>query len=152
MRALLLFVIGLIFGTTGGFLAGGGLTDAGLGHDHAGHSDAGHDHADLVAWGRDLPLPDLDLALIPDSVAGQNLQMTLSGFIFTPTTVGGTDTPGEGHAHVYLNGQKVGRAYGTWMHLPAAQTGDVIRVTLNGDSHAGWIGPNGPLAADITVP
>ena len=146
---LILFAIGLIFGAAGGFLAAGGLPPS---HDHAGHGDAAHDHSAMTQWGDALPVPTVTLALAPDTMSGVNLQITTTGYTMTPEIVGQADQPGGGHAHVYLNGTKLGRVYSDWVHIADAATGDVIRVTLNGNSHSGWMGPNGPLAAEITVP
>lgn len=148
MRSLILFVIGLVFGTGLGFILGAPLDGH---HDHAGHSDAGHDHSAMAAWG-DAPLPVITLQAVPDTLAGVNLNIALSHFTMTPAQAGAADVAGGGHAHLYLNGDKVGRVYSDWVHLPSAASGDVIRVTLNANSHAGWMGPNGPLAAEVTVP
>ena len=152
MRSLFLFVIGLVFGATGGFLAGGGIDSAGLGHDHAGHGDAAHDHSDMAQWAADTPVPSLSLSVFADTMSGVNLHITAPDFAMTPEVVGQADQVGGGHAHIYLNGQKVGRVYSDWVHLGTAKSGDVVRVTLNGNSHAGWMGPDGPLAAEVTVP
>lgn len=151
MRSILLFVIGLIFGTTGGFLAGGGISGMGHDHDHAGHADAGHDHSNMIAW-ENGPIPEIDLAVVADTMSGVNVHIRTSHFTMTPSAVGQDDQLGGGHAHIYVNGDKVGRVYSDWVHLPDATTGDVVRVTLNGNSHAGWMGPNGPIAAEITIP
>lgn len=150
MRSLFLFVIGLVFGAAGGFLGAGG--NEGTGHDHAGHGDAGHDHSQMTQWATGVPLPDLSLVLFTDTKSGVNLQISLTNYTMTPEVVGEADQAGGGHAHVYLNGDKVGRVYSDWVHLADAKSGDVIRVTLNGNSHSGWMGPNGPLAAEVTVP
>lgn len=148
MRLLLLFLIGLVFGFGGGFLAGGGMGPSA--HDHAGHGDTGHDHADLIEWIG--PSADLSLALTPDINDAVNLNIKTVGFNFTPNAVNTDPTPGAGHAHIYVNGEKVGRAYSNWFHIKNVASGDVIRVTLNADNHAQW-GANGqPLAAEITVP
>lgn len=147
MRALLLFLIGLAFGTAGGFLAGGGMGPAH--HDHAGHGDAGHDHNAMLPW--DGPVPSLELTLTPDA-AGVNIMIDAAGFRFAPDAVNGPAIPGEGHAHVYVNGEKVRRIYAPFAHLEMVQPGDLIRVTLNANSHEGYIGPEGPLVAEITAP
>ena len=150
MRLLLLFVIGLIFGFGGGFLVGGGMGDSTHGHDHAGHSDTGHDHAELITWGG--PAPTIKLGLKADIGNALNLLIDVDGFTFTPERVNMTAQQGTGHAHIYLNGEKIARAYGPWFLIPTALRGDIIRVTLNADNHAPW-GANGvPLAAEITVP
>jgi hypothetical protein len=147
MRALLLFVIGLAFGAAGGFIGAGGMGPSS--HDHAGHSDAGHDHSAMLAW--DGPVPTLDLSLTPDG-SGVNLMIDVTGFRFAPAAVNGPATPGEGHAHIYVNGEKVRRIYAPFAHLEMVQPGDVIRVTLNANSHEGYMGTDGPLVAEITAP
>ncbi len=151
MRSLLLFVIGLLFGATGGFLAGGGIADAGMGHDHAGHTDTAHDHSQMIQWGSG-PVPSLALSISADTMSGVNLHIATTNYAMTPEVVGEADQTGGGHAHVYINGEKIGRVYSDWVHLPTAVSGDTIRVTLNGNSHSGWMGPNGPFAAEIAVP
>ena len=148
MRALLLFVIGLAFGTAGGFLIAGGM--GAPAHDHASHSDPSHDPADMIPWG-DLPDPAPSLTVTPDA-AGANVFIATNGFRFAPEAANGPAVPGEGHAHVYVNGEKVMRVYGPWLHLDGVSSGDVIRVTLNANSHAVYAGPKGPLAAEVTVP
>lgn len=148
MRALILFVIGLIFGITGGFLAAGGLGPSS--HDHAGHSDAAHDHSSLTPWQGDAPR--LDLIALPDMNGAINLHILTTDFVFAPEQVNGPVTNGTGHAHVYVNGEKIMRAYGAWLHLPDVQSGATIRVTLNANDHSGWSVDGQPIAAEIAAP
>ncbi len=149
MRSLVIFFIGLFFGAAGGFLAAGGLPPS---HDHAGHGSTAHDHSAMTQWDSTLPLPTLTLAIVNDTMAGVNLHIATTGYTMTPEVVGQADIVGGGHAHVYVNGVKLGRVYSDWVHIPDVKSGDLIRVSLNGNSHAGWKGPYGPLAAEITVP
>jgi hypothetical protein len=151
MRALVLFIIGLAFGSAFGILISGHV--AMPAHDHAGHSDAMHDHDALTAWPADTPSPHLMLKLHPDGPTSRNLQIITHGFTWTPEEVNGPITPG-GHAHVYVNGEKISRAYGEWLHLAQIpEQGPItIRVTLNANDHTGWSIDGQPLAAEITVP
>lgn len=65
--------------------------------------------------------------------------MTTSGFRWAPERASGEHRDGEGHAHVYVDGDKLGRLYGPWMHL-ALDAGDhEIRVTLNGNDHRDYL-------------
>lgn len=149
MRLLLLFIIGLTFGFGGGFLAGGGMGESSLGHDHAGHDHAEPEEA-LVEWTG--PPANLTLGLAADKGNAMNLNIKADGFTFTPETVNTDPTPGTGHAHVYLNGEKIRRVYTPWVHIETVLPGDVIRVTLNADNHAAW-GENGtPITAEISYP
>lgn len=148
MRLLLLFIIGLTFGFGSGFLVAGGMGPSS--HDHAGHSDMDHDMSALVEW--EGPTAYVALALTPDTDNAMNLNIKTVGFNFTPQMVNSDPISGTGHAHIYLNGEKIGRAYSNWFHIESTQSGDVIRVTLNANNHAPW-GANGqPFATEITVP
>lgn len=149
MRAILLFIIGLLFGGAGGFLAAGGLGDT-PGHDHAGHSDAGHNMTALTPW--EGPAPYLSLALEPDMGEAFNLKIIAPEFTFAPEQVNGPVTAGTGHAHIYVNGEKVARAYGPWMLLEHVKSGDLVRVTLNANDHSHWGVGDTPLATEITIP
>ena len=51
---------------------------------------------------------------------------------------------GEGHAHIYVDGVKIGRVYGQWFHLNTASlnltSGDhTILVNLNGNDHRPYV-------------
>lgn len=149
MRALLLFLIGLAFGFGSGFLIGGGLGEGNHSHDHAGHSDAAHDHATLTEWTGEAP--GLSLILTPDMGDARNLEIITTGFAFDPRNVNGTVTPGTGHAHVYVNGTKITRAYAPFVHLENVKPGDIIRVTLNANDHSAWGLNKMPIAKEVTV-
>ena len=149
MRALLLFVIGLLFGGAGGYLIGGGLGET-PGHDHAGHSDTAHDHEDATEW--DGAAPALSLMLLPDMGENLNLLIMTDGFTFDPMGVNGAPVQGTGHAHVYINGEKIARAYGPFMHLTEVPAGATVRVTLNANDHSLWVKDGEPLAAEASAP
>ena len=149
MRPLLLFVIGLLFGVGGGFLAAGGLPAAP--HDHGAHDHTMHDHSNLRAW--DGPAPDLNLAFTraPDD-QGVNLHVVSTGFSWAPEDVDTPSNPGNGHAHIYINGEKIMRAYGPWTHLPHVAPGDIVNVTLNTNDHETWAVDGEPIQAQIIIP
>lgn len=149
MRAILLFIIGLTFGFGAGFLTGGGMGHT-AGHDHAGHADAGHDMMAVTAWEGAPPV--LSLTLTPDMGRDFNLRITADGFTFDPENVNAPTTAGTGHAHVYVNGEKVARAYSPYMHLTNVPEGAIVRVTLNTNEHGHWGLDGEPIAAEITAP
>lgn len=151
MRPLMLFVIGLVFGTGLGFMLAGGVPTPP--HDHGGHTDTSADHMahdTLTDWTG--PAPALSLALTPDMDGAMNLHIIADGFTFTPQDVNTAPVPGTGHAHVYVNGTKIGRAYGAWFQIPQIAPGDVVRVTLNANDHTLWATAGQPVAAEVTVP
>lgn len=151
-RTLPLFLIGLLFGGAIGFsiAAGNGYTFDD--HDHSDasqhaplmidHSKMNHgagDHAMmhealLEVATEDAPI--LSILITPDPVAGHNLHVMVENFVFSPQNAGHQHVAGEGHAHVYVNGKKLARLYGNWMHLDALPKGDVtVEVTLNSNNH-----------------
>lgn len=146
MRAIILFIIGILFGTGTGFL----LALPTIEHDHAGHNDPSHEHSIVTAWTG--PEPTIAIELMPESEGEFNLRVDVTGFTFAPEHVNQPTVQGEGHAHVYIDGLKIARIYGPWTHLTGIKSGAVLRVTLNANDHTAW-GYNGmPIAAEVVVP
>ncbi|MEQ6203068.1 hypothetical protein ABMC88_08415 [Sulfitobacter sp. HNIBRBA2951] len=161
MRTLMLFVIGLTFGAAGGFVvaAANGITFDGHDHSdpahHMGEDHGGLDHAMMHNTPFEVDAataPTLDVAVTADPMAGYNLHVMTDGFTFSPTNASLGHVAGEGHAHVYINGEKLGRLYGAWMHLDALPKGEVeITVTLNTNDHRPLSAGGTPIAATTTV-
>jgi len=160
-RAIAMLVIGLSLGGGIGFTiaAGQGITLDG--HDHAaaaahagrvaGAHDASHGEPLALAAGPDAPT--VEITVEPDAHAGWNLRVTATNFRFAPTHASGPHVPGEGHAHVYVEGRKVARLYGHWLHLADLPPGTpTVRVTLNANDHRP-LAVEGRLVADaVSVP
>ena len=165
-RSLALFAIGLVFGGGIGFVvaAGNGITFDGHDHtvpaahgatqmDHAamGHGDM--DHEMMHDTPVDVPAenaPSVAMMLKPDPMAGYNLRVTVDNFAFSPEGASLAHAPGKGHAHVYINGVKIARVYGPWLHIenfPVEGPAN-LRVTLNANDHSGWSVNGEPLAYD----
>lgn len=160
-RTLALFVIGLVFGGGIGFTlaAANGVTFDG--HDHGDPAQhGGMDHA-AMGHGKmhDTPLelsvaeaPVLDIAVTPDPMTGYNLHVMTDGFTFAPERASLAHVAGQGHAHVYVNGTKIGRLYSPWMHLDALPSGETeIEVTLNTNDHRPLSVNGTPVAASTIV-
>lgn len=153
-RALGLFAIGLVFGGGIGFTlaAGNRITFDGHGHS-TGLGGGAHDKAHTTALEVPaLDAPEIALELIRDPVEGYNLRVQATNFTFTPQAAGLEDVAGEGHAHVYINGKKLGRLYGEWMHIAHLPQGDVIvEVTLNSNTHRPLTVAGQPIATDTAL-
>lgn len=154
---LLLLVIGLFFGTGAGFLIGQQV-EAPAGHDHAAHGephdDTGpttHDHTTLMEG----PAASVTVTATPDGPGALNLRIVPNGLTYAPEAVNQPHNPGEGHAHVYVNGVKEARVYGEWIHLSGLPSGPAtLRVTLNANSHE-QLSHNGQAietTQDIVIP
>lgn len=150
IKPFILLGIGLIFGAGIGIVIAPGDTPKPA-HDHASHSDAAHDHSETTMWDASLPTPEITLELLPDGDTSRNLHIITTGFTFAPQLVNGQVTPGTGHAHVYINGVKFGRAYGPWLQLTGIPEGPLtVRVTLNANDHTSYMAGGEMLAAEIT--
>ncbi len=78
----------------------------------------------------------VSLQVIADSVSGYNLRIVTEGFRYAPENAGAAHVPGEGHAHLYVNGVKT-RVYSEWFHLDGLAPGaHEVRVTLNANDHS----------------
>jgi len=100
-------------------------------HNHEEH----HDSITVLPMGPDSPT--LDFVVVRDPDQGWNLNIITTNFQFTPENVGGQLVSGEGHAHLYLDGDQVARIYGSWFHIDKLGHGLVeVRVTLNANDHS----------------
>ena len=150
-RSIPLLLIGLVFGGGIGFTLAAGYGVTFDGHDHAdpgqhggaahqtdtaaGHG-SGHDHTEMLSIDAGSTAPTLDLALQKDPATGWNLNIQTSNFRFAPEHASTAHVDGEGHAHVYINGVKLGRYYGPWLHLADLPAGTVeVTVSLNSNDH-----------------
>jgi len=169
-RSLALFVIGLIFGGGIGFVTAAGYGVTLDGHDHSdpaahqahavttdshdghsGHKMTGHNHEEMVSVAAGPYAPALTISVTPDPASGYNLHLVTENFTFAPEHASQEHVPGEGHAHVYVNGDKIGRLYASWMHLSSLPENAEVEVTLNTNDHRMLAVDNKPLKASITV-
>lgn len=156
-RALGLFLIGLVFGGGLGFFVAAAYGVTLDGHDHGAHnhSDAAgathesHDQMQVIAPSDDAPRLTADLT--PDPVSGWNLHLKAANFRFAPENAGLADVEGEGHAHVYVDGVKIARIYGPWMHLTLPEKAREVRVALYSNSHRALAVGETPVAVSLPV-
>ena len=159
-RALAMLIIGLVFGGGLGFILAAANNATLDGHDHATdhgpmtqtseHSD--HAHGEVIAVPAGADAPTLQARLSVDPVSGWNLEVVTTGFSFAPENSGQAHVPGQGHAHLYVNGEKIARLYGPWVHIGSLPEGEaVIEVTLNSNDHRTLAVGDTPLSAKITV-
>ena len=94
-----------------------------------------HGRITVLPMGSDSPT--LDFVVTKDSSHGWNLHLMTMNFRFSPESVGREPVPGEGHAHLYVDGEQVARIYGPWFHIDKLPHGLVdITVTLNANDHS----------------
>lgn len=163
-RAIAMLIIGLIFGGGLGFVLSAAKGVTLDGHDHAtdhgreavatatATDHAAHQGHDALLVLEEADAPTLTLEAFPDPVAGWNLHIRTTDFVFAPRNSGLAHVDGEGHAHVYANGVKLGRVYGPWVHLDKLPEGPVeIEVTLNANDHRPLAVGDAPISARLQL-
>ena len=124
--------------------------------DHSGHMDhsqhskhsgdmkvakamtsGGHDHSKLTEIGGALYVPTVNLNVTKDRKSGWNIEIQTTGFQFAPMAASTPHFEGQGHAHLYVNGKKISRVYGNWLHIAKLPAGkSEISVSLNANDHS----------------
>ena len=116
-------------------------------HDHGAHS---HGDAGLVAWAGDAP--QMAIEVVKDPKSGYNALITVDGMTLSAANVNGDNVDGEGHLHLYVNGQKVGRLYGDATHIPVLPVGEVeITVGAFANDHSAYVIDGEPIEASTSV-
>ena len=104
---------------------------------------------------RDVPAasaPAIELSVTEDPMTGWNIELVTQNFDFTPQGVGGPSAPNTGHAHLYLNQQKIARLYGPYFHIPDLPPGQhEITVTLSSNDHAHYAVDGAQIAASTVI-
>lgn len=93
----------------------------------------------------------LDLEISDDAMSGYNLTIHTQNYVMQPppaqlsmAEMMSPSLAGEqllGHAHLYINGEKIQRVYGKYLHLPQTlfKAGtNSISVSLNNHGHMYW--------------
>jgi hypothetical protein len=136
---IIVMIISLILGLGGGYLIGANNTEdssattvstetAKDSHMHMSTFDVPADQA-----------PKVELVVSEDAKSGYNIKIITTDFTFTPEDVNGENVIGEGHAHLYVDGEKIGRVYGNYYHYGGSFEGTKsFRVTLNANDHSDY--------------
>lgn len=115
---------------------GGVITVVGgdTGHGHTDDHDEAGGHSHMTAES-DAPL-GVNIDVTVEETGGLNVHIMTDGFRWAPENVNGADAPGEGHAHIYVDGIK-DRVYGSYYYINPLEPGSHhVRVTLNTNTHS----------------
>lgn len=113
-------------------------------------------HAGWHAYGNvDVPegmaVPTITIELTEDANSGWNMHLLTEHIEFAPERAGTEHYPGEGHAHLYIDGKMIARVYGKWFHIPQLAPGrHQITVTLNSNDHNTYA-VNGRVISDTAI-
>lgn len=126
-------------------------------HAHGPDAHGSDTHADAHAAMSHEPLESeipvfVAIAAEAEDGGGVNVRIGTRRWNWAPQNVNAAHVPGEGHAHIYVNGEKLNRVYGPYYHIPGLSPGDhEIRVTLNANSHNPLTLNGEPIEATATV-
>jgi hypothetical protein len=146
-----LLLLGLAFASVL-VLAGCGSS----GDDHLEHAGAPHDMESAAVEPIELPAgakaPRLTLTATPDAMGGFNLRVRMANFRLAPEHTGGRPVAGEGHLHLYVDGAKHTRLYGSWFYLDGLAPGaHALRVEAVANNHAPYHHGGEPVFATAAV-
>lgn len=107
---------------------------------HFGETQAGHigHHEGLeISKVKDAKIPEIDGWVKQDQTGSWMLKIMTKNFTFKPEKLGSKEQQiNEGHAHLYINGDKRNRLYGHYYDLGTLKSGNYdVMVTLNTHNH-----------------
>ena len=97
------------------------------------------------------PVPKIMIHPMRDEHGGWNLHLMTENFKFLPATPDREDVLGEGHAHLYVNGKKVGRLYSEWSHITLPSGTNKVKVTINTNSHKDYFYNGEQVMSEVTL-
>jgi hypothetical protein len=116
------------------------------------HSHDAHSHGEATSVEFVGVVPTLEVEVVDDPESGWNAFVSFDGFVLSPENASGDHVDGEGHLHIYANGQKLGRLYGPATHIGALPEGDVeISVVAYTNDHDPYVIDGQPVSAATTV-
>jgi hypothetical protein len=98
--------------------------------------------------------PKVDVEVIEDPMGGWNLRLDTGNFRWAPENVSTDAVPGEGHAHVFMDGKKVARLYGPWFYVsPSSMTKGkhTFTVSLNANDHTAYAVDDVQITDSVTL-
>lgn len=124
------------------------------------HAHTAHEHHKTQVVPSNALVPEVSLQVVKDAMSGFNLTLELSNYqMMLPAddlaqTSVADNSRLSGHAHLYVNGQKIQRVYGRFVHIPKTllKAGEnKIRVTLNNHNHANWSLNGSVVQSELSV-
>ncbi|WP_051556431.1 hypothetical protein [Alkalihalobacterium bogoriense] len=121
-------------------------------HHHSSGHHTGHEEI-IIHIPNDITPPTITGEVKQDASNSWLLKIETNHFTFTPEKTGlATDSFHEGHAHLYMNGERINRLYGPYYNLGDLQPGvHEIKVTLNANNHGVFVYRNNEIAFVETI-
>lgn len=139
---IVMVIVGVLVGWLVGFAVGNSVAT----------SDSGSDSEQEIEEVNYSGDAEVNVGAAEDSMGGYNVSISTENFTFTPNNAGGKNVENQGHAHIYVDGKKVGRVYGDWYYLPALEEGEhTITVALTNNDHTPVVVDGQEVEASIDV-
>jgi len=96
------------------------------------------------------------LKIQKDPTGGFNVHVVTTNFVWRPEMASMQHVPGEGHAHVYLDGRKIMRIYNDWFHLNTYQFStkpgeQLLSIEFVGNDHSPYTIQGLPVGVEQIV-
>ena len=144
---LISFPIGYVFGSEVS-REDDSASSAAIEDTHDTADEKSHSHSETYEVPPNKPVPMVDLSISQDTKSGWNISVDFQNFTLTPENVNGAHVDNEGHAHLWVDGEKITRLYGPNYYLGDLSEGQhEISVTLNTNNHADYT-LNGEVISD----
>ncbi|WP_444929633.1 hypothetical protein ACJJIF_17840 [Microbulbifer sp. SSSA002] len=129
-----------IAGVFAGIVSAAMAAQAAQPNPHAGHNGDQHPVIEIPVH---IAAPRIELDISRDNMSGYNLHIDYDRFELESPRFANDDSEQflEGHAHLYINGEKIQRLYGPDLHIPGKwlKPGfNQVTVTLNAHDHSTW--------------
>lgn len=139
-------LLALLVGFGGGYIAADAIETSNTSDSHMSEHahDENEEHMHQMLMVPAEQAPTVNLIVSEDAKSGWNIHLETTNFRFTPLNVNGDNVIGEGHAHLYIDGEKVARLYGPYFHYDGEFDGTkTFKVTLNANDHSEYaVGEN----------
>lgn len=147
---IIVMIISLILGVSGGYLIGANTSDGGY-SDTSTTKNTSMPHSSVYEVSEE-NAPKVELVVSEDAKSGYNIKIIATDFTFTPENANEENVMGEGHAHLYIDGEKIGRVYGNYYHYGGSFEGTkIFKVTLNANDHSEYSVNGESISAEVPV-
>lgn len=100
----------------------------------------------------DQPTPTVSAEAVHDPAGGFNLRISVENFTIDGAKASRDPVDGEGHAHLYIDGDKVTRIYEEWTQITGLDVGrHEISVALVANDHAPLTHDGSPIRTTFTL-
>lgn len=102
------------------------------------------------------PVPQVSLQVYRDALDGVNLHIDVNQYLLNAPNHSVSEQTDilQGHAHVFINGKKYQRLYGTDLHIPNDQLKsgvNQVAVSLNSHQHENWMANGKTIVSSVFI-